>query len=72
MKVLNDGLADEFTYSGNPDAGYTGTYQLRLSVYNVDTIQSPLFDRIGIGHATDNATTDGAYVAFDEIAVIIH
>ncbi len=68
----NDAQRDEFTYSLNPDAGFTYTYWWRLSTFNVDMLQWPHYDRVAIGHATDNATKDGAFLAVDDIAVIIY
>lgn len=68
----NDAQRDEFTYPLNPDAGYTYSYDWRLSVFNVSQLQWPMYDYVAIGHATDTGTLNGGFFAVDDIAVIIY
>ena len=70
--AANDAMTDEFTYSLNPDAGYTYSYGWRLSTFNVNMLQWAMYDRVAIGHATDTGPLDGAFLALDDIAVIIY
>jgi hypothetical protein len=44
----NDAMTDEFTYSLNPDAGYTYSYWWRLSTFNVNMLQWDMYDRVAI------------------------
>jgi hypothetical protein len=68
----NDSQRDEFTYSLNPDAGFTYTYDWRLSTFNVSQLQYDFYDRIAIGHSTDTGTLSGGFFAIDDAAVIIY
>ncbi len=68
----NDALRDEFIYSLNPDAGYSYSYTWRLSTFNVSNLQYPFYDRVAVGHATDNTTLSNGFLALDDIAVIIY
>jgi hypothetical protein len=68
----NDSQRDEFTYSLNPDAGYTYSYDWRLSTFNASQLQWDFYDRVAIGHSTDTGTLNGGFFAVDDIAVIIY
>jgi hypothetical protein len=68
----NDAMTDEFTYANNPDAGYTYSYWWRMSTFDVGMLAGSMYDRVAIGHATDSAPNEGAYLAVDDIAVIIY